>query len=78
MLENNIFELKNHDFRSNSKWGHFFHFLEKDQAEDGVQTIRPMTQTARTIRTAVTDDTDQFDIPLSIRLEWARYDNSYQ
>ena len=23
MLENNIFELKNHDFRSNSKWGHF-------------------------------------------------------
>ena len=34
MLENNIFELKNHDFRSNSKWGHFFHFLEKDQAED--------------------------------------------
>ena len=36
MLENNIFELKSHDFRSNSKWGHFFFtfFLEKDQAED--------------------------------------------
>ena len=35
----------------------------------GVQTIRPMTQTAWTIRTAGTDDTDQFDIPLSIRLD---------
>ena len=36
---------------------------------EGVQTIRPMTQTARTIRTA---GTDQFDIYTP------RYDNSYQ
>ena len=32
MLENNIFELKNHDFRSNSKWGHFFSLFRKRPA----------------------------------------------